>query len=144
MSSFISFPNTFLKGGCSGRFPEGYREENVHFFSIFFLRVLFWVACYLFRTLRKIGNSWKRSTLMLVLCVCLFGRDWDTVAPPGFFFLKKCLIHLGSGWDTSTSKWQNWGAWRTADVARGSGAAQARGRGFGCCFFFFSWRQMQY
>lgn len=23
---------------------------------------------------------------MLVLCVCLFGRDWDTVAPPGFFF----------------------------------------------------------
>lgn len=71
------------------------------------------------------------------MCVCLFGRDWDTVAPPGIFFLKKCLIHLGSGWDTSTSKWQNWGAWRTADVARGSGAAQARGRGFGCCFFFF-------
>lgn len=26
---------------------------------------------------------------MLVLCVCLFGRDWDTVAPPGVFFSKK-------------------------------------------------------
>lgn len=24
-------------------------------------------------------------------CVCLFGRDWDTVIPPGFFF-KICFI----------------------------------------------------
>lgn len=71
------------------------------------------------------------------MCVCL-GVTGTRSPLRGFFFLKKCLIHLGSGWDTSTSKWQNWGAWRTADVARGSGAAQARGRGFDCCFFFLT------